>query len=627
MSGESSNHSNTDTSNVRDGEEISNSEESSQENGKDQKDVVIVDIDNSASKLIAEAAHSNESNGVTASRLVEDGKNSFTQANKTTEEQKTQKPKKSAPYHPDGPSVILSQRQIIITFIGLMLGMFLAALDQTIVATALPSIIEDFGRLDLYSWVVISYLLTCTTVIPLTGRFSDIFGRKILFQGSMLIFLIGSILSGASTSMVSLIIFRALQGLGGGSIFSLVQIIIGDILTVRERGKYGGLIGLTFAMASVLGPVVGGVLTTNLSWRWIFYVNVPVGILGIIFVQFALKLTVPEKKNRREVLLSIDYLGSLSSVAAVVMLLLGVSFGGNQYSWNSPVIILLLVGGFIIMLLFLWNEHRATHPIMPLEQFLVRNVIFDDICSFALGYLMYGVLNYLPVFFQMAHGDTPTVSGLKLLPVSIGVPLSSTFSGIVVQRTGHFWYFNPGAFAFATISLGLFGKYLAVGANIYVLSVIEFILGIGLGLCVQTLVIVVQAAVPRNLMAGVTATNTFIRMMGGAVGVAVFGAILTNELSNQLPPALESAAEAGRAVVDLLPPQEANMVIDAYVSSLQTVFYSSISAAVMGFISSLFIRKYVLELQHPVAAPPEKGVKDGPVELEDEIPVLTVFEM
>jgi len=493
------------------------------------------------------------------------------------------------------PIVVLTQRQVIITFIGLMLGMFLASLDSTVVATALPVIVSDFHSLNMYSWVIVSYLLTSTAFIPLTGKFSDLFGRKILFMSAMIVFLLGSGYSALSPSMISLIIARAIQGLGAGAIMSLTQIIIGDIVTVRERGKYSGFLGVTFAIASVLGPIIGGLITQNLSWRWIFYVNLPIGVIALIVVYFALHLPRPKDKKANQILKEIDYLGSLLIIGGVVLVLIAMSFGGNQYAWNSAFVIVLLCGGSIMLMMFIWAEHRAVSPLMPVWLFLIRNVSLSNWASFMLGFIMFGGLNYLPVYFQEVVGNTPTVSGLKLIPMMIGLIISSIISGILITKTGHFWIFPPVGCIIIVLTSALIGALLSRQTNIYSLSVILFFYGLGIGCCVQSLIVVVQAGVKRVDIGTATASNNFLRQMGGSVGVTIFGTILSDHLSSKLGPELYNYANAGYAVFSTsLPTAQVNEILQAYTRGIQLIFYSCIPFSVLALVLCLLIRNYKL---------------------------------
>lgn len=467
----------------------------------------------------------------------------------------------------------LTRRQIGIVFIGLLLAMFIAALDNNIVSTALPSIVSEFGRLDLYSWVVTAYLLTSTAVVPLIGKLSDIFGRKYIFMGCIVIFLVGSILCGAAQSMIMLIICRAFQGIGGGAMMTLALVIIADIVTLRERGRWTGLMGMIFAASSVLGPVLGGVITTNASWRWIFYINIPIGVIALVVIQFSLKL--PGQKARGPIwitLRQIDYAGIFFVVTGIILVLLGTSLGGNQYAWDSVAIILFFVFGGILLICFVATELFVREPIIRMSNFMIRNVGLTDAVAFLIGSLLFGALSYLPIYFQVIHGDTPTTSGLKLLPIMIGLLGTSVISGLLITKTGYFYPFPLFGCIFIALGCGLVGGLLTVDLNLVLLSFYIFLMGVGIGACLQTLTVVVQNSVERTDMASATSAQTFLRSMGGVLGVTVFGTIINNQLNNNVDPQYLLAVNGGYSAILSLPPDVSSQIFSVYNDAIKLIF-------------------------------------------------------
>ncbi|TAK61256.1 MAG: DHA2 family efflux MFS transporter permease subunit, partial [Dehalococcoidia bacterium] len=331
----------------------------------------------------------------------------------------------------DGPAQ-LSHREVLIVFSGLMLGMLLAALDQTIVSTALPTIVGDFGGLQHLSWVITAYLLTSTASVPLYGKLSDMYGRKPLFQFAIAVFLIGSFLSGASQSMLQLILFRGVQGLGGGGIMAMAMAIIGDIVSPRERGRYQGYTGAVFAFSSVAGPLLGGIFTDQLSWRWVFYINLPLGILALVVTSVVLKL--PYRRLEHP----IDYLGSALMVAGVSCLLLVASWGGTEYAWTSTTIIGLAVIGVVLIALFVAQEFRAREPLLPPRLFRVRIFSVSSTIGLIVGATMFGAVAFLPVYLQVVKGVSATSSGLRLVPLMVGVVGTSVMSGRMITNSGRY---------------------------------------------------------------------------------------------------------------------------------------------------------------------------------------------
>jgi EmrB/QacA subfamily drug resistance transporter len=422
---------------------------------------------------------------------------------------------------------VYSQRQINLIMSGLMLGMLLAALDQTIVATALTTISRDFHRTDLYSWVVTSYLLTSTVTTPLYGKVSDLFGRKRIFQFAIVVFLIGSALSGLSGSMYQLIIFRGVQGLGAGGLMSLALAIVGDVIAPRDRGRYQGYFGAVFGFASVIGPLVGGFLVEQASWRWVFYVNLPIGVIALVVINRVLKL---DHQPRRA---KIDWLGALLVVAGVGLLLVGVQNAGTHAAITSTSIVFAVVG-LLLVAAFVWWETRASEPILPMRLFGNRVFTVAVVLSLITGAVMFGAIIFSPQYLQTVRGVSPTSSGLRLLPLLVGLLITSIGSGRAISATGRYKIFVVVGTAILTCGMVLFTQ-LHVHTSTLDFSLILFIVGIGLGLFMQTLTIVVQNAIAREDLGVGTSAVTFFRTLGGAIGASVLGAILINQERAVLP--------------------------------------------------------------------------------------------
>lgn len=487
------------------------------------------------------------------------------------------------------PAPSLSHRQILVVFSGLMLGMLLAALDQTIVATALPTIVGDLHGLSHLSWVVTAYLLTSTAVAPLYGKISDLYGRRLVFQVAIAIFLVGSALSGLSQTMGELIAFRALQGLGGGGLIVLAMTIVGDLVSPRERGRYQGYFGAVFGLSSVVGPLVGGFLVDGPGWRWVFYVNVPVGLLALFVTSIVLPNSAVRRRHR------VDYLGAALMVAGVSALLLMTVWGGVTYAWASWRIVSLGVVGVVLLVLFVLTEHRASEPIMPLSMFRLRVFDVASAASFTVGLLMFGSIIYIPLYLQVVHGLSPSASGMLMLPLMAGVVLVSVISGQVIARIGRYKAFPVGGAVLMVVGmylLSLLGAHTSyVRASVYM-----FVVGAGVGATMQVLVLAVQNAVLPSQMGAGTALVSFFRSMGGAFGTAIFGTILASRLAHELarlaPPGaplakVGSVIEASPHQLSKLPPALHNMVVESFVRSLHWVFLAGLPAGLVAFALAL----------------------------------------
>ncbi|MGA2285534.1 MAG: MDR family MFS transporter [Dehalococcoidia bacterium] len=498
----------------------------------------------------------------------------------------------------------LSHRQVLVVFSGLMLGMLLASLDQTIVATALPTIVGELGGLQHLSWIITAYLLTSTASMPLYGKLSDLFGRKKLFQFAIIVFLVGSALSGLAQSMLQLIGSRALQGLGAGGIITMSQATIGDIVSPRERGRYQGYMGTVFAVAAVAGPLLGGLFTDHLTWRWVFYINLPLGLLALVVTQTVLRLPFQRQKH------PIDYLGSALMVAGLSSLLLVTSWGGTEYPWWSPQIIGLTVLGVLLLCLFLVQETRAPEPLLPLRLFGEQVFRVGAVIMFVLGLAMFGAVAFLPLYFQVVDGVSATVSGLQLAPLMLGVVTTSVLSGQIISRTGRYRFFPIAGTAITTLGLFLLSR-LSTGSGFLEESAYMLVLGVGLGMIMQVIVLAVQNAVPYRDLGAATAGANLFRSLGAAFGVAIFGSILNNRLDYNLPRLVPNAALNGisRAALTASPAQLRTLpapvlhgVVEAFARSLDTVFLWAVPVVFVSFLASWLLREIPLREHAHVGA-------------------------
>jgi EmrB/QacA subfamily drug resistance transporter len=519
----------------------------------------------------------------------------------------------------------MTHKQILVVLSGLMLGMLLAALDQTIVATALPRITSDLGGQEHLAWVVTAYLLTSTASTPLYGKISDLYGRKVIFQVAIVIFLVGSALAGASQNMTELIFTRALQGLGAGGLITLALAIIGDVISPRERGRYQGYFGAVFGLSSVVGPLLGGFFTEQLSWRWVFYINLPVGVVALVVTSIVLDIPFHRRDHK------VDYIGAAILVAGTSALLLALSLGGKAHNggfgWGSTQIVgLFVITGILGTGFVLW-EGRAQEPILPLRLF--RNKVFTvaNIIGFILGFTMFGAIVYLPLYMQVVRGASPTISGLELLPLMVGVLTASIGSGRIITKIGRYKMFPIIGMALTTI--GFYLMALVKEHTPYLpLAGAMLVIGLGMGCVMQVLVLAIQNSVPyRDLGVG-TSSNAFFRSMGSSIGVAVFGALVTNMLTNYVVGHTDNLADrakighalaSGESAKGTLPDSLLHVFNGAYVHAINSTFLWAVPLVLVGLVLAFVLPEKRLSTKSGLG----QGVPTGG---EAEAPLAPVLE-
>ena len=525
---------------------------------------------------------------------------------------------------PESSSTLISPQRRNFIFVAVLLGMLLAALDQTIVATALPTVVADLGGAGHQSWVVTSYLLASTIATAIVGKLGDLFGRKAVFQASVLFFLGGSILCGMAGSMTMLVASRALQGIGGGAIMVTAMAVIGEVIPLRERGRYQGALGAVFGVTTVIGPLLGGFFTDHLTWRWAFWINVPVALVVLAVGAVAIP---PLAKAAKRVV--IDYAGILFVGLGASGLTLATSWGGGTYAWSSPMIIGLFAVSAAALAIFVWVETQAAEPILPIRLFASPVFTVCCILGFVVGFAMLGALTFLPTFMQFVDGVSATTSGLRTLPMVAGMLITSIGSGNLVGRTGRYKVFPVAGTAIMAVAFVLLSQ-MDAATPTWQQSLYLFVLGTGIGLCMQVLILVVQNTSSFADLGVATSGVTFFRTIGSSFGAAIFGSLFANFLAGRIGPALAAGGAPPRAAqspqaLHALSPQMAAPIIDAYADSLGKVFLCAVPVAVVGFVVSLFLKEVRLrEMETASATDMGEGFGMPSTESPDKILELAV---
>jgi EmrB/QacA subfamily drug resistance transporter len=481
-----------------------------------------------------------------------------------------------------------NQASIRAVFGALFLALWLAALDQTVVSTALPTMVADLGGLSYLSWVVMAYLLTSTVAGPLYGKFGDLYGRKIVLQVAIAVFLVGSALCGIAQNMMQLIVFRAIEGIGGGGLIVITIAVIGDLIPPRERGRYQGFFGAVFGTATIVGPLVGGFLVDHLSWRWIFYINLPTGILAMAVIAAVL----PSGSTRRRH--AIDYSGALLLTAALSAVILFTGLGGTTFPWTSPVMLGLLAASVAGTVAFIVVELRSPEPILPMSLFGNRNFAVASGVGLIVGLSLFGAVTFLPIYLQVVKGVSPLTSGVLLMPMMLGMLATSVISGRIISRFGRYKLFPILGTGTMTFGLGALSL-LTIESNDWQTAIDALWLGLGMGMVMQVLIIAVQNSVDYKHLGVATSGTMLFRSLGGALGVALFGAIFANRLHAQLAgPGMDFLATVIPSAVKGLPPNLHEEYITAVMAALRPVFLVAAAISAVGFALAWMLREYPL---------------------------------
>ncbi|HEY1952927.1 MAG TPA: MFS transporter [Gemmatimonadaceae bacterium] len=498
--------------------------------------------------------------------------------------------------------ISVGHRQILIAFSGLVLAMLLAALDSTIVSTALPTIVSELGGLEHLAWVVTAYLLAQTIVTPIYGKLGDLYGRKSIMQSAIVLFLIGSALCGLSQNMTELILFRAIQGLGGGGLVVTTQAVVGDIVPPRDRGRYQGIFGAVYGLASIAGPLLGGYFTTHWSWRWIFYINLPLGLAALI----VLAATLPSASRR--ISHAVDYLGAGLLAVTLSSITLLSDLGGTAYPWSSPMSIGLIAIAVLSLVVFVIAERKAKEPVLPMRLFRQQTFVITSAVGLIVGFALFGSVTYFPLYLQVVKGVSPTASGMQMIPMMVGMLVTSIASGQLISRSGRYKIFPILGTVIMSAGLFLLSRLTPQSTSIMAASLL-LVLGVGLGLVMQVLVIAVQNAVEYRDLGVATSGATLFRLVGGSLGTAILGAVFSSRLTANLSqlgagPGAGSAQNLSMQAMARLPAATRAIYASAFTASLDTVFFVATVVCAVGFVLTWLLP------ERPLRATVAAGARD-----------------